>query len=156
MIKLRPVSDEDCRQIWQWANDPEVRAVSFSTECIPYENHVKWFKAKLNDPNCRWYIAEDSQHESVGQVRFDINGNQATISISLGRKFRGRGYGSTLIQLASQNILDASKVAGIHAFIKKENVGSLKAFQKAGFERFEDTVVNGLPACHLVRKKEKR
>ena len=134
MIKLRPVSNKDCRLIWQWANDPEVRAVSFSSAFIPFENHVKWFEAKLNDPLCCFYVAENSQHESVGQVRFDIKGKHAAISISLDRKFRGQGHSSTLIQLASQKILNASNVEVLHAYIKKENLVSLKTFQKTGFE----------------------
>jgi RimJ/RimL family protein N-acetyltransferase len=154
MIKLRPVSNGDCRLIWQWANDPEVRAVSFSSDSIPFENHVKWFEAKLNDPNCCFYVAENRQHESVGQVRFDIKGKHAVISISLDRKFRSQGYGSKLIQLASQKILEVSNVAVIHAYVKKENLVSLKAFQKVGFNILEDTFVKAQPAHHLVRKKK--
>ncbi len=154
MINLRQVSEKDCKLIWQWANDPEVRAVSFSSDSISFEYHEKWFESKLNDPNCHFYVAENSQHEAVGQARFDINGNQATISISLGRKFRGQGYGSMLIQMASQKTLEVSNVDVIHAYVKKENPVSLKAFQKAGFKILQDTFVQAQPAHHLVRKKE--
>jgi len=52
MLKLREVSDKDCMLIWEWSNNPDVRAVSFSQEPIPYEDHVKWFKSKLNDMCC--------------------------------------------------------------------------------------------------------
>jgi len=154
MIKLRPVSDEDCRIIWQWANDPDVRAASFSADFIRYESHVKWFEAKLNDSNCCFFIAENNNCESIGQVRFDLKGNQATISISLSRKFRGRGYGSNLIQLASQKILEVSNVDVIHAYVKKENVVSLKAFQKAGYKVFGNSAVDEQPAFHLIKEKK--
>jgi len=59
MLKLREVSDKDCMLIWECSNDPDVRAVSFSQEPIPYKDHVKWFKSKLNDMGCYFYIAED-------------------------------------------------------------------------------------------------
>ncbi len=154
MINLRQVSAKDCKLIWQWANDPEVRAVSFSSDSISFENHEQWFESKMNDPNCHFYVAENSQHKAVGQVRFDLNGNQATISISLAPRFRGQGYGSMLIQLAAQRTLEVSNVDVIHAYVKKENRVSLKAFQKAGFKILEDTFVKAQPAHHLVRKKE--
>jgi UDP-2,4-diacetamido-2,4,6-trideoxy-beta-L-altropyranose hydrolase len=155
MINLRRVSDEDCRLIWQWANDPDVRVVSFSADAIIYEYHVKWFEAKLNNPNCYFYIAENREQESIGQVRFDIKGNQATISISLSRKFRGQGYGSKIIELASQKIFEVSNVDVIHAYVKKENVVSLKVFQKAGFMVFDDdSAVGEQPAFHIIREKK--
>ena len=154
MINLRRVSAKDCKLIWQWANDPEVRAVSFSSDSISFENHEQWFESKMNDPNCHFYVAENSQHEAVGQVRFDLNGHQATISISLAPRFRGQGYGSMLIQLASQRTLEVSNVDVIHAYVKKENPVSLKAFQKAGFKILKDTFVKAQPAHHLVKKKE--
>ena len=154
MIKLKPVSNEDCRLIWQWANDPEVRAASFSSDSIHFENHVKWFEAKLNDPNCYFYIAVNRVHESIGQMRFDFKGNQATISISLSRKFRGQGYGSKIIQLASQKIFEVSDVNVIHAYVKKENVVSLKAFQKARFRAFNDSAIGEQPAFHLILEKK--
>ena len=154
MINLRQVSAKDCKLIWQWANDPEVRAVSFSSDSISFENHAQWFESKLNDPNCHFYVAENSQHEAVGQVRFDLNGHQATISISLAPRFRGQSYGSMLIQLAAQRTLEVSNVDVIHAYVKKENRVSLKAFQKAGFKILKDTFVKAQPAHHLVKKKE--
>jgi RimJ/RimL family protein N-acetyltransferase len=155
MIKLRLVSDEDCRLIWQWANDPDVRVVSFSEDSITYENHVKWFETKLNNPNCYFYIAVNREHAPIGQVRFDLKGNQATISISLSRKFRGQGYGSKIIELGSQKIFEVSNVDVIHAYVKKENVISLKVFQKAGFMVFDDdTTIDEQQAFHIIREKK--
>ena len=39
-LRLRRVQEKDCRQLWEWANDPEVRPVSFATEPIQWERHV--------------------------------------------------------------------------------------------------------------------
>jgi len=125
MVKLRQVTEKDCRLIWNWANDPQVRAGSFSTDSIPYENHRQWFESKLNDPSCFFFIAENRNGEPVGQVRFDFEGKEANISISLDREFRDKGYGSKLIQLAAKKISDVSEVDKIHAYIKKENTASL-------------------------------
>jgi RimJ/RimL family protein N-acetyltransferase len=154
MLKLRQISAEDCRIVWEWSNDPEVRAVSFSSEAIPYEHHVAWFESKLNDPRCYFYIAENSNHEPVGQVRYEREGSEATISISLDRKFRGKGYGPTLLRLASQKFFEVSDVEVIHAYIKEGNEASIGAFKKAGFVSVGTTKKSEQQAHHLVLRKE--
>jgi RimJ/RimL family protein N-acetyltransferase len=154
MIKLRKVSQKDCRLIWKWANDPEVRAESFTSKAIPYSDHVIWYERKINDPHCHLYIAENSDRKPVGQVRLEIEGNDAVISISLDRKFRGKGYGTKIIALASQKIFEISGVNFIHAYTKKGNIPSKSAFQKAGFIFLENTVINDQHAAHFILEKK--
>ena len=153
MLKLREVSDKDCMLIWEWSNNPDVRAVSFSQEPIPYEDHVKWFESKLNDMSCYFYIAEDINQTPVGQVRYDLEGNEATISVSLDRKFRDKGYGTSLIRLASQKLFDISDVDLIHAYVRRGNQASVKAFKKAGFILVGTTAIKNCQASHLIAKK---
>ena len=154
MIKLRAVSNKDCRLIWKWANDPDVRAESFSSETIPFNDHVKWFESKIGNPDCFLYIAEEPSQVPIGQVRFELEGHDATISISLDRKFRHKGYGSMLIALASQNIFAVSKASVIHAYIKAGNFASASAFKKAGFIFQENRVIKGQRATHLILTKK--
>lgn len=154
MIKLRQTSAKDCRLIWQLANQPEVRAVSFSQEAIAYEDHVKWFEEKLDDSNCYFYIAENSTQEFVGQIRFELIGNGAHISISLDRKFRGQGHGSKMIELASKTFFALTEARIIHAYIKKNNSASMAAFKKAGFSVVKTVLVDNQPAHHLILNRE--
>ena len=154
MIKLRRAARKDCRLIWRWANDPDVRAVSFSPEPIVYEQHVKWFEAKLNDPNCCFYIAENSRRAAVGQIRFDLKEKEALMSISLDRKFRGKGHGAGIIELAVRTFLASSDAKTIHAYIKKVNTASLTAFKKAEFSPQTSVLVNNQPAHHLLLSRE--
>lgn len=154
MIKLRQASEQDSRLIWQWATDPDVRAVSFSTETFPYEEHVKWLETKLDNQNCWFYIAENSNQDSVGQIRFELKGREAYISISLDRKFRGQGYGSKIIELAAKTFLGSTDVKTVHAYIKKENSASLAAFKKAGFSSMKNILVKNQPAHHLILTRE--
>ena len=158
MIKLRRATRKDCRLIWQWANDPEVRAVSFAPEPILYEDHVNWYETRLNDAGCCIYIADDiaenSDIESVGQIRFDLKDKEALISISLDRKFRGQGHGARIIELAARTFLASTDTKTIHAYIKKNNTASLAAFKKAGFSPEISVLVNNQPAHHLILAKE--
>lgn len=154
-LRLRTVKEEDCRLLWEWANDPDVREASFSSTPIPWEQHVEWVKTKLNDPNCIFYIATNENGTPFGPVRYDIDGNEATVSINIDRKFRGQGYASTLIQLSTQKVFADSGVRLIHAYTKRDNKASVRAFEKAGYKKMGMKVVQGHNAVHLIRKKNR-
>ena len=160
MIELRHANNKDCRMIWQWANDPDVRAVSFAPEPIAYENHVQWFEARLADADCHMYIAEDiaaGRHPvPVGQVRFERRGKEAVISVSLARKFRGRGHGARIIALAASTYLAATDAQVINAYIKTDNAASLAAFKKAGFSSGKNIPFANQPAHHLYLIREEK
>lgn len=153
-FKLRRVCEEDCRLIWEWANDPEVRAVSFKSESIPWEQHVQWFNSKLNDTRCFFFIVMNNEELPIGQIRYEIEEDQAIISISLGREFRGKGYGSTVIRVASQKFFNVSNVDVIHSYVRQGNEDSARAFVKAGFKETGKTVVYEHQAIHLVLRKD--
>ena len=152
-FRLRDVHDDDCRRLWEWATDPDVRAVSFSSTPIPWEHHRQWFYAKLRDPRCLFHIATDSADVPVGQVRYDREGDQAVISVSLDRQQRNRGYGSLLLRLSAQRVFATTALTLIHAYIKPENLASIRAFEKAGYTHAGTTNMTGQPAVHLTVEK---
>lgn len=45
VMQIRQVekTSEDCSRVYNFSNDSLVRANSFDSEPIIYENHVKWF-----------------------------------------------------------------------------------------------------------------
>jgi UDP-2,4-diacetamido-2,4,6-trideoxy-beta-L-altropyranose hydrolase len=149
-IRLRQVGEGDVRLIWEWANDPTVRAASFSSEPIPWEQHRQWFRAKLNDPDCVFYIAIDEEETPIGQVRYDVSGHEAVVSISLDVNFRGKGYGSAIIEFAARKLYRTVGAKLIHAYVKTDNEASISAFLKAGFKKMEPTTVCGQPVVHLA------
>jgi RimJ/RimL family protein N-acetyltransferase len=153
LLSLRPARADDARLVWEWANDPTVRAVSFSTEAIPWEQHQRWFAAKLNDPGCAFFIALNGTGVPIGQVRGDVNNGVAVISVSMDPRFRGNGYGTKVIRQGSAAIFERGQVKTIHAFIRDGNHASQKAFEKAGFTKQEDRIVQGQPASLWVLHK---
>jgi RimJ/RimL family protein N-acetyltransferase len=150
---LRTVQAGDCRLLWEWANDPDVRAVSFAAKPIPWPEHQHWFCTKLKDPHCLFYIATDSEDAAVGRVCYDLDNNQAVISVSLDRHQRNRGYGSLLLRLSAQTVFATTTVTLIHAHIKPENLASIRAFEKAGYKHAGMTSTAGQPAVHLTLAK---
>ncbi len=153
-LTLRPVHEEDARRILEWSNEPGTRAASFSSEPIRWEEHILWFRRKLADPQCRFYLASDDAGSPVGQIRFDVEGSQAEISVSLDVRFRGRGYGVALIRSASQKLFDESAVRAIHAYLKEANEASARAFLDAGYEDRGFKTIRGQRARHFALATE--
>jgi RimJ/RimL family protein N-acetyltransferase len=130
---LRLAKESDCKTVWEWANDPVTRSTSFSSDFIPWENHVQWFKAKLLDSSCLFYIVEDKNLSLIGQVRYETKEKQAVVSIALAPEARGKGYASSILHISSQKAFESTTVETIYAYIKPDNIPSLRAFAKANF-----------------------
>lgn len=148
-IRLRPAIAHDCERVWQWSNEPMVRIASFSSAPIPWDSHQVWFNQKLHDSNCHFFIGLDAQDVPVGQVRIDaVEEQQAQISISLAPTQRGHGYGKLLIQLAVRQVLHKTNLQVIHAWIKRDNMPSIRTFEKAGFQLLGTEVFDGHSTLH--------
>ena len=151
-LSVRLAEDGDCKLLWEWANDPAVRASSFSSRSIPWDDHVTWFRDRRNDGDCRILVALDAASTPAGQIRFDKRGaDEADVDITVDGRLRGLGYASRLIELGTNWAFAEWGRLRLNAFVKAENVASAKAFEKAGFKRMEAVTVKGQPATHYVR-----
>jgi len=149
-LQIRRTVPEDCRILWDWAQDPEICAASFSSGPIPWEAHVAWFRAKLSDPCAILYTATYATDGPVGQVRFQQNGPRVTLSIGLAKMFRRRGLGRTLLFLACERLFRESNLRAIDAYVKPDNETSIRLLSNAGFRRLGTESVRNQPAIHFV------
>jgi len=154
VIKIRRAEPGDAALLWEWANDPQVRQLSFSQDFIPWEEHLRWFAGKLNDPNYVIFIVMDEAQNPIGQVRYQLSPGEATISVAVAQEHRYKGYGTAAIREASGKLLAEADVKLVHAYVKPDNPSSLRSFIKAGFKAVGDTEVEGCPALHLVLARE--
>jgi len=152
-VRLRRTREEDCRMFWEWANDPEVRAMSFSTEPVSWEKHVGWFTSKQVDPASLLYVATDENSRPIGQVRYQLEHDRAVLSISLTPESRGKGLGKTMLLAATEELFQACTAKAIDAFVKPENQPSLRLFDGAGFRREGLATVQGQTAVHFALTK---
>lgn len=154
-LTLRRANQNDCRTIWEWANDPVTRQNSFRTETIPWESHVVWFTSKLADPDTLFFVATNSLGEAIGYVRFElVTVAQAVISVAVAPTQRGRGYGTHLIVLGMQEVQRIASIDVVHAYIKAGNQVSIQAFTSAGYSETEMMTINGCPAFHYVWRRQ--
>jgi UDP-2,4-diacetamido-2,4,6-trideoxy-beta-L-altropyranose hydrolase len=151
-LRLRPAAPEDCRLVWEWANEPTTRAASFNPEPIPWGAHRAWFAGKLADGNCLLFIVEAPDGGPVGQVRCDLGDGQAIISVGLAPSARGKGYGLWSIRRACEHAYRTGRARSVLALVRVENAASRGAFLRAGFVDDGETVVRGCRAYRLVHR----
>lgn len=152
---VRQATREDCKSAWKWSNDPEVRKSSFSSEPISWRKHQAWFVLKLKNPKCLYWIVMLDNDVSIGQLRFNLRNQEASMSLSLGKIYRGKGYGTELIRMATQKIFDRYSIDRIHAYIKPDNISSIRAFKKAGFAKIGATIFQRHPALHFIIERNR-
>lgn len=150
-VAIREAQPDDARLIWEWANDPSVRANSFNPAPIPWEAHIRWYKNRLASPLTRFWllIVKD---EPVGQIRYDKEreGKSAEISFSVSREHRGKGYGVELIGRTCQRACVELDVEEITALAFAENAASHQAFLRNGFKSSELVTIDGRQ-CYQLR-----
>ena len=149
-LLLRRVEPGDFKILWEWANDPLVRLSSFEADSIPWEDHLDWCNRKMADTSCYFYLVSFQSGEPIGQVRFDIENQEAIISIGLALSLRGRGLGLAVLLTATALFFENSNAKKIHAFIKRTNHASMRLFELAGFHWLEETQCKSQTAYHYI------
>jgi spore coat polysaccharide biosynthesis protein SpsF len=150
---MRPAELSDVDLYYKWANDMLVRQNSFNSEEINYQQHVNWFKNKLNSSECYFFLFLNYQNIPIGQIRIDESNNEKIIGISIDENFRGRGYGVEMLNMACFHYLNKFPNEEIIAYIKESNIASINQFSRAGFIFTGHTTLKG---HHSLRYKKNK
>lgn len=140
-ISLRSAATADQALLLRWANDPQVRANSFSPEPIAPADHHHWFQAGLANPNRLLLIATTADRCPIGQIRFDLEpasadgqASEATVDLSLDRCARGHGLARELVRLGLQEMEQRwGPATDAVAEVLPSNTASNACFARAGF-----------------------
>lgn len=127
--RLVSANIDDCDLLYEWANDHEVRKNSFNTNQINYEEHMKWFRDKLGSNDTYIYIFKN-ENGPIGVIRLDkLDDMSMLINYSIDKRHRGNGYATKLLKLIRIKYTNYVLIGKV----KEENIGSIKAFLKAGY-----------------------
>jgi RimJ/RimL family protein N-acetyltransferase len=136
-FELRRAREEDVLLVFEWANDPAARQLSFSSKPILMETHREWFTKKLYDPYCTYLILCEGD-EPAGQIRFERAGEDYLISFSISSEMRGKGLGTRILEMGEAYMIKRIEAETILAgFVKKRNIASIRSFTRNGYESAE-------------------
>lgn len=135
-LSLRRTTLEDCRFIYDLRNEETVRQNSFHSEIIPYEQHEQWFAKKVKHPMVRMYILMFGE-ERIGQVRVDIEGEDAEISYALCDEARGHGYSKWMLSETERQLTGEGCCSHLIGEVMRENIASRRIFQSLGYDETE-------------------
>jgi RimJ/RimL family protein N-acetyltransferase len=132
---LRQAETRDVWPVWRLANEPSVRARSFSAEPIPAAVHEKWFAAQLADAKTRFYVLEVSG-ALAAQVRAVRGENGcAEVHFAVASAFRGKSLGTLALRLSRERAARELGADKLKAFVIEPNEPSARAFLGAGYAR---------------------
>ena len=142
-LKLRPAMATDEALLLRWANDPQVRSNSFTSEQITPEDHHRWFQRGLNNPQRLHLIATTPDGCPVGQIRFDQQSgspegasNEAVVALSLDRCARGHGLAGELVRKGLKALHQHwGPTTNVVAEVLTTNSASNACFARAGFKQ---------------------
>ncbi|MDB0018682.1 UDP-2,4-diacetamido-2,4,6-trideoxy-beta-L-altropyranose hydrolase [bacterium] len=130
-LTMRSANSQDVGLYYTWANEPEVRAQSLTSDSIDWNSHVSWFTNTLEDPSSYLYVLEASGLP-VAQARFEQRKDSLLLAYSVDDIFRGRGLGGEVVRRAIASLPDETP-RKIAATVKASNHGSLITLTRAGF-----------------------
>lgn len=140
--KTRRANISDLDLTYSWATDPIIRQFSFNKHVISYNEHTIWFLNKLNDLYCFYFILE-YKDKTIGSIRFDISNNEALISYLLDPLYHGQDLGLLLLKIGIKSFINevnfnVTPFNELSGYVLKENIPSIKAFEKLGFMKTEN------------------
>lgn len=146
-VELRRATQADAELFFEWRNQPEIVALSTSQVEVTWDEHQEWLRRTLANPSARVYVVV-VDGLPAGQVRFSsTDDGDCAVSIYLLPPYPGRGIGVRVLGDACERAFHELDVTRVLAYIRSENLRSIKAFRKAGFL---DAVVAHCPAAHIV------
>lgn len=131
---LRKAKGEDVFDVFQLSNEEYVRKYSINTAKIEWEDHKVWFENILKSNNHVFYVVTDNTDEFLGQLRYKIENDSATISISLCKSISGKGLSKILVKKSIELIREErTGLKNIIAYVSNDNIASKKLFESTGF-----------------------
>jgi RimJ/RimL family protein N-acetyltransferase len=150
-LNMTLAGKEDAELYFKWANDPVVRANSYNSSEISFEDHCKWFERKLGSGSCFFYLFKNKEQVPVGQVRIERMADETVIGISIDERFRGRSLAVKMLTGATEAYLSKFPSEQIVAYIKSENPASRKSFVRAGFTEAATVIKNEISSVKLTK-----
>jgi RimJ/RimL family protein N-acetyltransferase len=142
-VTLRVFTMADAALVYHWRFDKAAVQYSGSHDVASWDSHVEFCERIVKDKSKQravyMWIAERND-QPVGYVRLNATDTESIyrISIAVDPEMRGCGIGTRVIELCG-DWCDHHRYQPI-ATIREDNIGSIKAFESAGYKKDETQV----------------
>lgn len=109
----------------------EVNRIPLNLKDIKYEMNRQCFLEDLS-----YFIKINGEYIGYGQV-MDLNGNYTVANLCIKNKFRGKGYGKTLLKYLLLKCVERD-VYDIYIKVRSDNTVALSLYKKIGFKVIEN------------------
>jgi L-amino acid N-acyltransferase YncA len=132
-LTARRAKAGDAELLRSWRNDPETRRRSFTKTTVSVAEHEAWLHTRLASERTAIWIFSDGD-VAVGQVRVDVDGEVAEVSIVVAPERRGRGFGKAMLSEAMRLLRrDFGSGVRARALVLDDHDASLRTFRACGF-----------------------
>lgn len=152
-MHLRALGPEDATQRYlDWMCDPQVNRYLESRFATHTQESLRSFVTAMNasPDNYLFGMFLESQGEHIGNIKIGSiseHHRHADVGLIIGAKTAwGKGYGTEAIRLVTRYAFDELGLNKLYAGMYVENVGSTRAFLKAGYR--EIGVLKRHVLCH--------
>lgn len=135
IVALRQATFADSAAMFAWQSAPGVRHYARNPAAPKPDEHERWLKARLADPDCIFNIVLCGD-EPVGILRFDrlAERDASEVSILIAAERQGLGIGGKALELGKRLLPKERIIAAIHA----DNRASIRMFEAAGYRAAGD------------------
>ena len=140
LIIIRKLEISDLLDIWRWRNNKLTRKYARNNKYIGFNEHKEWFHKALTDNEILIYVGVNKKTKGkLGIIRYNLFNDHkaAEVNINIRPICRNKGIALILLKKTISIFLVKFQIP-ILAEVKKNNLASLKLFNRAGFSLKEE------------------
>lgn len=133
---LRPVTNADARRLFDWRNQPKIRAVSLHTAPLIWEAHEAWLHKTLMHKRAELWIYQEGGRD-LGHVNLARTQEEGAWrwGFYIGAEGAPRGAGRRMLARALETAFSKADVGAIVADVRADNHASVALHRHFGFQQ---------------------
>lgn len=132
---LRPVTADDARLMFDWRDQPHVRAASHSTAPLVWDDHLAWLARALARKDMRLMIYSEGARPLGVVIAADQGEGLWRWSFYIGVSDAPRGAGGRMLHAVLRDMKDATDARIIEGEVRADNPASARLHRRLGFEQ---------------------
>ena len=136
-VYLRTATEQDCKLVFTWQSNPDMRKFCRNPKVPSWQEHQSWFYRSIKDGERELFIVESGDN-SVGVLRLDRLQEKSDIfevSILIGPEWQGLGVGLEALRYLRKFRPEVDFIAEVLG----ANIASKRLFIAAGFTPLDET-----------------